>query len=833
MLWYLSRESLPLDRRLARETDLVQLTGLLSDELVKLGRELGCALRRTRASSVVLLLGAGGAVIYFLSQGRRPPAPRTSRRGGSRQQRFRQRSLWSWLFEEELVEDFSKDAYFLHSHYFGPAAASGRNHLHPPPRLPSYLLTDSDGSADRKCAGLNGLWAEDRPKKFLKRPLYDIRQRGETRHLVADHSGGKLLALPASINTNTTPVHISNPCPRCVKGTCRLKKHQHQLILQSSCSSSNYSGSPPGQHKVKTSTPDPEDLRAGLMTATTHHHHRPERLSGDGSDETATDSSDRLQDDLARFSGTPVGFLKDQYRPTYRLYGCRGAPDGKERYSASPSVSSRCSSPSSEARDSGGGGRSDSLDSDGGGCSMTGSMVELVANAREVRRLIRETSFDSTASDFSLDLSLHENLGASTADGLEGLCRGLDRLVDNCETIDLDMAALPPAAAMVTSKSTMSGLSQYTTEGEEEADSGLIREGSIPDLRDLQRTLRQNKGLWKLTNFSGLSDRSRQASIVSDTGSFEWDSPVHGWSDMKVARVPLAAAYHSSSVSESGDEVGSLTGSLVDPWEWDDVNYSLAGEEGELEVRLAGHRSWLPEFGAELDLETELRLRELSTASSAGSASTSARSSLDRDMFVRRRLPPSGRSSVTRESRLSVSSRGSSASDDVTITAPLVRKQRSRSRSRESLLTTSKTTTPPSGLPRSTSLDWLEAETGEGGSSLSMDSSVDTGISSMNSSVCSTASSSLFVSGINLSPVKEAGEPPTSPAHSTPTPASSATNSPSSPEMILGNISTTDTVIKVSLPHQTSEGKLAPRTLLFDEQQQRLPPTHGGGGAAQ
>ena len=65
-----------------------------------------------------------------------------------------------------------------------------------------------------------------------------------------------------------------------------------------------------------------------------------ERMDGDGSDEVDP-SADKLQLELAKFAGTPVGFLsKDQYRPSYRLYGSsggggggplRGAPDGKER----------------------------------------------------------------------------------------------------------------------------------------------------------------------------------------------------------------------------------------------------------------------------------------------------------------------------------------------------------------------------------------------------------------------------------------------------------------------------------------------------------------------
>ena len=41
---------------------------------------------------------------------------------------------------------------------------------------------------------------------------------------------------------------------------------------------------------------------------------------------------------------------------------------------------------------------------------MTGSMVDLVKGAREVRRLIREASFDSLASEFSLDFQVFFHL---------------------------------------------------------------------------------------------------------------------------------------------------------------------------------------------------------------------------------------------------------------------------------------------------------------------------------------------------------------------------------------------------------------------------------------
>ena len=71
-----------------------------------------------------------------------------------------------------------------------------------------------------------------------------------------------------------------------------------------------------------------------------------------------------------------------KFRPSSALFQCRGEPDGSERWSRS---SSACGS------------RASSL--------APGDMGEVVRKAREVRRLIREASVDSSASDLYLDYS--------------------------------------------------------------------------------------------------------------------------------------------------------------------------------------------------------------------------------------------------------------------------------------------------------------------------------------------------------------------------------------------------------------------------------------------
>ena len=50
--------------------------------------------------------------------------------------------------------------------------------------------------------------------------------------------------------------------------------------------------------------------------------------------------------------------------------------------------------------------------------SVSKGMIGLIRGAREVRRLIREASFDSTASEFSLGVSIAEDLCDADKTGL-------------------------------------------------------------------------------------------------------------------------------------------------------------------------------------------------------------------------------------------------------------------------------------------------------------------------------------------------------------------------------------------------------------------------------
>merc|ERR1719167_1990105 len=238
-------------------------------------------------------------------------------------------------------------------------------------------------------------------------------------------------------------------------------------------------------------------------------------------------------------------------------------------------------------------------------------------------------------------------------------------------------------------------------------------------------------------------------------GSLEWDSPQHGGhqvhrgSDVSETDNPSQLE---SLQSFAESNIGS-SASLVDPWEWENEWDDHSMPLGQLDGMP------LPWTGQELDMETELRRQSVSSSSSV-------------DLV---RQPPSGCSSS------SASVFGEST--------------RSR-RSRASSISSTNSQAPTSKTRMSPSNSFTSEESGFQGS----DAHDTSFTSSMNSSV--------FTSSINLSPVKEGREPPTSPGELL---------SPSSPTVWgdFKDFESTDTVIKVKVAdkHQTRENSNLPRGL--------------------
>ena len=128
-------------------------------------------------------------------------------------------------------------------------------------------------------------------------------------------------------------------------------------------------------------------------------------------------------------------------------------------------------------------------------------MLDLVYDAREVRRLIREVSIDSNASDFSLGglclseagFCLPDDLTSDTCHNIQAITKDLDDLILNCANNYEEEADDNHDSALTTSKSSTSGLYQYAStpmahqHHDNESSSPMMkREGSTPDLRDVQ-----------------------------------------------------------------------------------------------------------------------------------------------------------------------------------------------------------------------------------------------------------------------------------------------------------------------------------------------------------
>ncbi len=269
-------------------------------------------------------------------------------------------------------------------------------------------------------------------------------------------------------------------------------------------------------------------------------------------------------------------------------------------------------------------------------------MVNLVKGAREVRRLIREASIDSLASDFSLDMQ--ESLGSQTASNFDSIYHEVSRLKSNCEVMEDNIDRnVVSSAKMKASKSeffkeptpSLSGLSSAASLS------------SSPDLRNLHKIIHsapRNKALWTLTHNTGFSDNDSNCSPIHGTYAmgkslflrvphfFRAKCPFSGADFAKDSRYKIINI--SSNTSECGE------------WEWD--SEGLSSElmtTSDFFVQGGSQETWLQDDPImELDLEAELLS---STANFKNKSSLSdAESSSSISLYNKVRLPPSGRSSV-------------------------------------------------------------------------------------------------------------------------------------------------------------------------------------------
>ena len=226
---------------------------------------------------------------------------------------------------------------------------------------------------------------------------------------------------------------------------------------------------------------------------------------------------------------------------------------------------------------------------------------------------------------------------------MDQLCDGLNQLIDNCDFIEGEIALLPGDSKLVSSQSSICGLSEFAVQSDIKSESHLKREHSIPDFRTLQKNSRSNKSLWNLSGFSDIEGVILSDPSDNDNDSLEWESPIHGWINKMHDKVDLD---NEGNIRDSGDEVSSFGGSALDSLEWD--SECLTQTLDTVMLGIKQHKLWLRDSLKDLDQqpkqEETLRLNE----SSQTSRSTSRQSLTDMRLF--QRFPPSGSSSVERES---------------------------------------------------------------------------------------------------------------------------------------------------------------------------------------
>jgi len=445
--------------------DLINFAGNLSFELCKFSEEWSNILNRAKYSGMLLFFGAGGAYILWSwkSKGGSSSSP-------SSRPNFLDRSFWKWLLGEELVEGEDNNIDHVHGYYFGPSLSVNDNLGSP---------NDADQEMDSDNLSLNSLSATSSPYKFFQRPL--------------SKANNQMMKNLVSVRQK-----ILNPCPKCEKGICRLKKHQRRKNYSSS--SSCYSDSPKAQKRrtssIDTLKYDDDKIiqRSVAFNTLTHRIYKPGldlRMRGDGSEETSV----------------PVSNIENRSNDYDAIKSC--LPSCGDMNCTEPT----CYLKYPLNRDW-------SIDSIGD--SLGTSMLELVRNAKETRRLIRDISMDSEASDIEI---LYEQSALDSIDFSE------------CDPLEF------PAS----------------------------EEFNIDE--ELPKNQLRERDFWRLTGFNeGGSDNMESSDIESQ--SLEWDS-TPGW----CINSKNESIIHRKNSSICLNELPSFDETNLDGYEWDDNGIDEIAED--------------------------------------------------------------------------------------------------------------------------------------------------------------------------------------------------------------------------------------------------------------
>ena len=586
--------------------------------------------------------------------------------------------------------------------------------------------------------------------------------------------------IASPVSSIPPPAVYVAPCPNCIRGTCKIRKHRQlrkyleyqkqqnsnfetfvppeqtacfRNNSESSGTSNSSTGNSPliskcvdsyGFAPTSSTTPynaDDENSEPESEMSGVDAHYFPyinqtcpvvslnefksqllrpnpeERLRGDGETRSSITTSQGTRKKTKNISSSKTISSQQQdanVKPNKQSQSSkvsksrvRVPPEGKEKLSQTQPISSSssnnvetpnslscgnircqdsfCSSQKNKTRNTSRCYREDSVDSLAG---VSGSMVDLVKGAREVRRMIRETSMDSICSDFSLS---SYNVGGTNINreeldylqqiDAERFLSELSSIRTSCDELRDSLTTYSPNRSnMLTGSKSDYGIRSLPNEAHyhESEPTGNITnntgEGnSSPDLRNLARRLRQKptareKKLWRLSapisdvdSPQHLNSSSRNLTAEEDS-SLEWESPSHGWHDLRHVKYKVALHQSRSQSLAASDCEDNFDN--YDAWEWDSEGFgdelgkdSLSHYSGLNGVNFElsrEHDNWLPDKMLELDLESELgkvsfngsinNSRRNSYCSTISNSDLEGTDSISRQIC----LPPSGRSSVAK-----------------------------------------------------------------------------------------------------------------------------------------------------------------------------------------
>ena len=669
-------------------------------------------------------------------------------------------SSWlRWIFEGELLDGPGSggfDDLYVQGQYFGP---NDETKTRGPERTRFGLL-------DLLAANI----ASKQEKIASTRTIAKSQNKdNKSKESFKGPSAGPSIPPPA--------VYVA-PCPNCIRGTCKIRKHKQlrkyleyhkqqntnfdhfippQLPTtfrnnsESSGTSNSSSGNSPLINKCVDSygftpttsyTPynaDDENSEAESETSGVDAHYFPyinqtcpvvsltefksqllrpsaeERLRGDGETrsngntsqgsrrKTKNISSSKLNSNQHQDANTKTN--KQSHNSKVSKTRMRVPPEGKERLSQTQPITSSssnnvespqnlscgdmrcqdvfCSSQKNNIKNNSRQYREDSVDSLAG---VSGSMVDLVKGAREIRRMIRETSMDSLCSDFSLNSynAGGANMNSEEYDYMqqidaEKFLNELSSIRTSCDELRDNLTTYSPNRSQVLtgSKSDYGFRSLPVECHSQEFESrskdanGTLEGNSSPDLKKIQLTARKlrqkptarEKKLWRLS--APLSDvdspqhlNSSRNLTAEEDSSLEWESPSHGWHDLRHVKYKVALHQSRSQSLAASDCEDNFDN--YDAWEWDSEGFGdELGKDNFSHYNLdfevsREHDNWLPDKMLELDLESELgkvsfngsinNSRRNSYCSIISNSDLEGTDSISRQI----RLPPSGRSSVAK-----------------------------------------------------------------------------------------------------------------------------------------------------------------------------------------